>query len=1077
MADVFISYSRKDKDFVRRLDEALKSRKREAWVDWEGIRPTEEFMQAIYRAIEAADTFIFVLTPDSVASAVCGREVAHAVAHNKRLVPIVRYEMDAAKVPEALAKLNWIFCPDGDDFEKGIETLISALDTDLEWVHAHTRLLTRAIEWESKGKNNSFVLRGVDLRAAEQWLAQAGANKERQPTALQTEYILASRKAATRRQRVLLGGVTVALILTIALGILALIQRQLAVKREGEVRRTFSRSDFFRADELIAGQKRQEALAFLARAIRSDPSNHAAGRRILFLLIQHPWFALQTENSVSGTEFHPGGPVRTFRLGKAVAEKIKTLLIKESTQVDLDKSLQDVVFSPDRKKVAVFIENARGKIHVFDATSGEERFALESPAHVFPDEALEKSLRFSPDSSHLVAIGGYTSEYGSEGKVLIADADKGSAKEFILDHIVTDMAFSPDGKYLLVGYQLWRIDGDKLAKLVVLGPGSSGDLDSSLQFSADGRQIKAGVTLWRKVTRESILKIPGEDPADTIERNNQRHTDELRTDGLLAVSADGRLSVMKKGAAPLTIIDATSARRSVLGGSGAQARAEFSTDGDKLITTSKNGTGKVWRTESGEPIGEFRCTPGSSFDVVTAGRDCFFIVTSERGDSGRILDLTTLKPVGAPLQHARDIVSARFSPDGRRIVTASKDRTVRVWDSQSGKPLSDPIHLPEEYGNSAYFAPDGTFFVTHTGEMGNEQVQLWDAETGRALCEPIVEGGDQDKLPYASSYMSKGGDRLFVEFSEEGKQQVRYLSFGIPLTDGPVPAWLADLAEVIGGFRLTDENTLELLGADKRNDKLHRVATNASSGQGDQWSAVVRWLLDNREDAVVSPTSMLTVKQYVQKRVAEDTIASLQLAAEVRPDDPTIFRRLGEKHLAQARSKPNDSFAAWMAEASASRAVINVNRALALAPGDEGVQTLRAEVDGFLEARAVLTPTPSPTPSPVPSPTPPPTPQPTARPTPHPTARPTPQATIALNHPVRESFEQARQRLRDKWKAKKGALEQEKDYYEYQEDHSADDAVKDEWKRKKKAVEQTLDGLDDQEDADEDGLKHLYNRD
>src|ERR1700730_3097518 len=88
MTDVFISYSRKDKDFVRRLDEALKSRKREAWVDWEGIRPTEEFMQAIYGAIEAADTFIFVLTPDSVVSVVCRREIAHAAEHNKRLVPI-----------------------------------------------------------------------------------------------------------------------------------------------------------------------------------------------------------------------------------------------------------------------------------------------------------------------------------------------------------------------------------------------------------------------------------------------------------------------------------------------------------------------------------------------------------------------------------------------------------------------------------------------------------------------------------------------------------------------------------------------------------------------------------------------------------------------------------------------------------------------------------------------------------------------------------------------------------------------------------------------------------------------------
>jgi len=59
MPDLFISYSRKDKDFVRRLDELLKNRGREAWVDWEDIRPTEDFMQAIYGAIEGVDTFVF----------------------------------------------------------------------------------------------------------------------------------------------------------------------------------------------------------------------------------------------------------------------------------------------------------------------------------------------------------------------------------------------------------------------------------------------------------------------------------------------------------------------------------------------------------------------------------------------------------------------------------------------------------------------------------------------------------------------------------------------------------------------------------------------------------------------------------------------------------------------------------------------------------------------------------------------------------------------------------------------------------------------------------------------------------
>ena len=218
--EVFISYSRKDKEFVGRLYEALKSRDREAWVDWEDIRPIEEFMDAIYGAIEGANTFVFVLTPDSVASVVCRREIAHAAANNKRIVPIVVRDVNADTVPKALAKLNWIFCRETDDFEKATDALISALDTDLKWMQAHTRLLTRAIEWENNGNNKSFLLRGKHLRAAKRWLAEAGAQKERQPTSLQTEYIIASRKAARRRPLITLVGFVVApLIVLGAIGI------------------------------------------------------------------------------------------------------------------------------------------------------------------------------------------------------------------------------------------------------------------------------------------------------------------------------------------------------------------------------------------------------------------------------------------------------------------------------------------------------------------------------------------------------------------------------------------------------------------------------------------------------------------------------------------------------------------------------------------------------------------------------------------------------------------------------------------------------------------------------------------
>ena len=66
MSDVFISYSRRDIDFVRHLFDQLTTRDREPWADWQDIPPTADWLAEIY--IEAANTFLFVTSPDSVAS-------------------------------------------------------------------------------------------------------------------------------------------------------------------------------------------------------------------------------------------------------------------------------------------------------------------------------------------------------------------------------------------------------------------------------------------------------------------------------------------------------------------------------------------------------------------------------------------------------------------------------------------------------------------------------------------------------------------------------------------------------------------------------------------------------------------------------------------------------------------------------------------------------------------------------------------------------------------------------------------------------------------------------------------------
>jgi CHASE2 domain-containing sensor protein len=197
MADVFISYSRKDKDFVLRLHQALRERELDVWVDLEKIQPTEEFMEAIFRGIEEAQIFVTVLTPDWVRSVVGGREIKHATENNKRLVPIVARDVDPGVVPESLARLDWIFCRESDDFETALKELIEAIERDPKWLRAHTRLLTRTVEWEARQKDKDLLLRGVELQEAERWLAQAGAQKDPQPTQRQIDFISASREQAS----------------------------------------------------------------------------------------------------------------------------------------------------------------------------------------------------------------------------------------------------------------------------------------------------------------------------------------------------------------------------------------------------------------------------------------------------------------------------------------------------------------------------------------------------------------------------------------------------------------------------------------------------------------------------------------------------------------------------------------------------------------------------------------------------------------------------------------------------------------------------------------------------------------
>lgn len=762
-SDVFISYSRKDREFVKRLEDELQRRGREAWVDWEGIRPAEEFMQAIFPAIEGTDTFVFVLSPDSVTSEICGKELAHAVSHNKRMIPIMARDVDAKAVPEPLAKLNWVFARDADSFEAAADFLISALDTDLGWVRAHTRLLTRAIEWENKAKSNSFVLRGEDLRAAEQWLAQAGTEKERQPTALQTQYIIASRKAAARRQRITLGAVTFGLVIALVLAVLAFYQRNLA-----EERRRLARA---------------RELATEARLEVSSPEDGLQRSTLL---------AVESLNSAW-----------TLDGFIACVHAISRLPRRPHVRAAHDDRVLALAFNVDGRWLAS--EGANGKIVIWD-TRAQKQITPDTPSRGMSSAALA----FSSDGRWLASA--------SEPSALIWDTSTWkvvkelppTGDQMSGDPEITSAAFHPDGNLLATATHhspliamydttTWEKDVG-WAEAMKAEPAEKGAHVAA--FSRNGKWLVTGadgLTIWDTPTKKKVTRIEKITPWTLAFRADDRMLAVGGMDGdlhLLKIPEDfqpgEREHVSVTGAgSPMTAVAFNSRGNCLasagMGGGiarvwnlpqrngqpsagqpeialelpGKASAIVFSPEGRAVITGDMDGTISTWALTSGAAVEVIPHT--AAVTAVTFNKSGAVLVTASdvlrifKADAGGWSIVTEKKLPGAAstvgfssgglwlaailgnkvqlfstsswaespaLEHPRTVVGVSFSQDGKWIATQTARENHRaelvtpsrtqVWDLGTGREVAWATHPDEDY-REINAMPEKATFKPETG--------------------------------------------------------------------------------------------------------------------------------------------------------------------------------------------------------------------------------------------------------------------------------------------------------------------------------------------------------------------------
>lgn len=190
MTDVFISYSREDKVFVKDLKQRLEDQNLDVWVDIDELYAGEEFWPEVAKAIDAA-AFIFVISPTSAASKNCHKEANWAADVGKRVVPLRRSDPGAAKLPDEVAQRQWVFFGEGDDPEAATADLLSAIKADWAELRQQARVLRRAREWQEKNEDASLLLRGKDLGDAIDWRTR-NQGKETGATQFHDDYIDAS---------------------------------------------------------------------------------------------------------------------------------------------------------------------------------------------------------------------------------------------------------------------------------------------------------------------------------------------------------------------------------------------------------------------------------------------------------------------------------------------------------------------------------------------------------------------------------------------------------------------------------------------------------------------------------------------------------------------------------------------------------------------------------------------------------------------------------------------------------------------------------------------------------------------